>query len=378
MQDHTLETGVLVIGLDVGDVRTHVLALDSATAEIVEDGKLATTRAAMHRRFQGAARARIVLEAGTHSRWLTEQLASYGHEVLVANPRRVQLIAQSNRKNDRLDALMLARLGRSDPQLLSPITHRGAAAQQDLAVLRARDALVEVRTKLVNHVRTTVKCHGGRVPKCDAATFHKVARTHLPPALEATLTPVLTHLEALTASIREYDRTIERTVAERYPETARVTQVAGIGSLTGLAFVLTLERPSRFRRCRAVGPYLGLVPRLRDSGGTEPGLGITKAGNGYLRRLLVNAAQYILGPFGPDTDLRRWGLRLAEHGGKHGKKRAVIAVARKLAVLLLRLWETGEPYEPLRQAHATERAQARAARATEAAGRATAPASVTR
>jgi len=124
---------------------------------------------------------------------------------------------------------------------------------------------------------------------------------------------------------------------------------------------VTLENPERFVKSRDVGPYLGLVPKQEDSGESQPQLGISKAGDTMVRRLLVGSAQYILGPFGPDTDLRRYGLRLCERGGKNAKKRAAVAVARKLAVLLHRLWVTGEVYEPLRHGMSATIVQAAAA-----------------
>ena len=124
-------------------------------------------------------------------------------------------------------------------------------------------------------------------------------------------------------------------------------QVKGVGPITALAYVLTLENPELFAKSREVGPYLGLVPKQEDSGESQPQLGISKTGDTMVRKLLVGSAQYILGPFGPDTDLRRYGLRLCERGGKNAKKRAAVAVARKLAVLLHRLWVSGEVYEPL-------------------------------
>jgi len=114
------------------------------------------------------------------------------------------------------------------------------------------------------------------------------------------------------------------------------------------SYVLTLDDPKRFRRSRDVGGFLGLRPKQRDSGQSQPQLRITKEGDPYLRKLLVQGAHYILGWRGPDTDLRRWGLKLAARGGKNAKKRAVVAVARKLAVLLHRIWVSGENYEPLR------------------------------
>lgn len=157
-------------------------------------------------------------------------------------------------------------------------------------------------------------------------------------------------IAVLGKEVGRYDRQVETLAATRHPETTALRQVPGVGALTALSYVLTLEDPARFPKSRAVGSYLGLRPKQRDSGESTPALRISKRGDAHLRRLLVGSAHYILGPFGPDTDLRRWGLTLAARGGTNAKKRAVVAVARKLAVLLHRLWVTGEVYEPLRLA----------------------------
>ncbi len=119
--------------------------------------------------------------------------------------------------------------------------------------------------------------------------------------------------------------------------------------MTALSFVLVLEDSGRIENSRSVGPFLGLTPKRDQSGQTDKQLRITKAGNAYLRRLLVQCAQYILGEFGPDCDLRRFGLKLAERGGKNAKRRAVVAVARKLAVVMHHLWKVGGDYDPLHQ-----------------------------
>ena len=269
---------------------------------------------------------------------------------LVANARRVRLIAQSDSKSDRADAETLARLGRLDPALLKPIRHRGVEAQLDLSLIRARDALVQARTQLVNHVRGAVKSVGGRLPKCSTESFPTKVRGEIPEALRPALGPVLELIAAITKELSRYDRQVETLAATRYPETAALRQVPGVGALTALSYVLTLEDPARFPKSRAVGSYLGLRPRQHDSGASAPQLRITKSGDAHLRRLLVGSAHYVLGPFGPDSDLRRWGMTLAARGGKNAKKRAVVAVARKLAVLLHRLWVTGATYEPLRLA----------------------------
>ena len=249
-----------------------------------------------------------------------------------------------------MDAEYLARIGRLDPSLLSPLHHRSAETQADLAVLRGRASLVKTRSALINFVRGVVKSAGGRIPSCDTHQFARRAGLHVPDELAPAVSPVIAVIAELDSRIRAYDTSIEHMAQERYPETQLLRQVAGVGPITATTFVLTVEDPSRFPRRRSVGSYLGLRPRRSDSGTLQPQLHITKAGDEGLRALLAGSAQYILGHFGPDTDLRRWGLHLAERGGKNAKKRAVVAVARKLSVLLLRLWTTGEVYEPLRNA----------------------------
>ena len=216
-----------------------------------------------------------------------------------------------------------------------------------MALLRSRDALVGARTKLVNHVRGAVKSFGARLPKCTAEGFHNRVAEHLPQELVPALGPVLETIASLTEHIREYDRRLESIAKEIYPETNLLRQVRGVGVLSALAFVLTLEDPSRFAKSREVGAYLGLVPATDQSGGSDPEKHISKHGNKTMRKLLVSSAHYILGPFGEDCDLRRHGEKIASRGGKNAKKRAVVAVARKLSVLLHRLWVTAEVYDPL-------------------------------
>jgi len=336
----------LTVGLDVSDIYTSLCTLDEE-GNVAEEGRVRTTTPGLERWLHGLAPCRMVLEVGTHSPWMSRLLAGFGHEVIVANARQVRLIAESDRKRDRTDAEVLARLGRLDPALLRPIQHRGPEAQQDLALLRARDTLVRTRTGLINHLRGAVKAAGGRLPACSASSFHRKAEPDLPSALRHALLPILAIIADLTARIREYDQVVERALDERYPVGRVFQQVVGVGPLTALAYVLVIEDPGRFQKSREVGPYLGMVPRQSQSGERAPQLRITKAGDALLRRLLVQSAHYILGPFGPDTDLRRWGLRLAGTGSSRAKRRAVVAVARKLAVLLHRLWVTGEVYHPL-------------------------------
>jgi len=341
-QDSTIVTGV-----DIGDRYCHICVLDG-DAEVIEETRVKTKPEAIERYFSGKERMRVALEVGTHSPWISSLIADQGHEVLVANARKLRMIYENDQKDDRTDAEMLARVARMDPKLLSPIQHRGEEARASLAVIRSRDILVQGRTKLVNHVRGSVKAFGARMPSCSTGSFGKHVG-EIPENLAAALTPVMNTIQELTGRIREYDRRIEQAAKEEIPETAALRQVGGVGALTSLAFVLILENPGRFKNGRVVGSYVGLCPRRDQSGDANPQLRIAKTGNPYLRRLLVGSAHYILGPFGPDSDLRRWGLKLAERGGKNAKKRAAVAVARKLSVLLFRLWQTGEVYEPLRR-----------------------------
>lgn len=342
------ESRASTVGLDLGD-RTSAVCILSKAGEVLETGVVRTTREALELRFKSADPVRIVLEAGPQSPWTSRLLESLGHDVIVANPHRVRLIAESRRKDDRTDAETLVRLGRVDPSLLAPITHRSERCQQDLSLLRSRDALLSSRTHLISHSRGVVKAATGeRLPACGSTVFHSKALASVPEALVGGLGPVMAAIGTLTQCVRGIDRQVDRLIAERYPEALLLQQVGGVGPLTSLAFVLTLGDPARFTSSRAVGAYCGLTPGRRQSGSRDPQLRITKAGDGYLRRLLVQSAHYILGHFGPDCDLRRWGLAHAASGGKNGKRRAVAAVARKLAVLLHRLWLTGEVYRPLR------------------------------
>ncbi|PYU24547.1 MAG: IS110 family transposase [Acidobacteria bacterium] len=323
----------------------------NASGEVIGEHKLPTTPQGIDEVFGRIPRSRIALETGTHSPWVSRQLGRLGHEVIVAHARNVRLIGDSSRKDDRFDSWTLARLARIDPGLLGPVQHRSAQAQIHLTVMRARVGLVRARTALVNTARGLTKSYGERLPKCGTQKMNREMAQGLSQELREALDPLLGEIESLNERIAEYDRRIEQIAKEVYPQVALLKQVKGVGTLIALAYVLTLDDPHRFRRSRDAGCFVGLRPGRRDSGMSQPQLHITKEGDVYLRTLLVQGAHYILGPFGEDSDLRRWGLKLAERGGKNAKKRAVVAVARKLAVLLHKLWVSGEVYEPLRNNH---------------------------
>jgi transposase len=351
----------LTVGVDLGD-RWSQYCILGLEGETLAEGQLRTTQEDIREFFQALTVARVVMEVGTHSAWIQDVITEWGHEVLVANPRLMEGSKRRKRKSDRIDARKLARLGRVDPQSLYPIRHRSREVRQDLVVLRARDALVSVRTELINTARGLVKSMGTRLPRCSSPSFADKVKDAIPDEVREALLPLVQLTETVNDCIARYDQKIEELGQKKYGHTTLLRQVKGVGPITSLAYVLTLEDPQRFASSREVGPYLGLVPKQEDSGDSQPQLGISKAGDRMLRRLLVGSSQYMLGAFGPDTDLRRYGLRLCERGGKNAKKRAVVAVARKLAVLLHHLWVTGDVYEPLHHPGAeTRTAQATAA-----------------
>lgn len=333
------------LGLDLGDRKHHVCVLN-AQGEILHEGSLPNTRPALAQLLADYPRATVALEAGTHSPWISRFLTEQGACVIVANPRKLHAISRHERKCDRRDAQMLARLARVDPALLAPIAHGSAQAQHDLLGLKLRDALVRTRTSLINTVRFTLKSLGYPVRNPSSESFHKRVVEDVPAVCLPVIQPLLAVLEKISGEIKQLERALVQRSQTDYPVTQQLQQIPGVGPLTALCFTLKIGDPQRFGRSRDVGAYLGLCPRRDQSGGTDKQLRISKCGDGLLRRLLVNAAHYVLGPFGPACALRDYGRRLLGQGSMREKKRAVVAVARKLAVLLVSLWKHGTAYEP--------------------------------
>ena len=331
------------LGLDLGDRQHHVCVLDAA-GQIIREASLPNTRPALAQLLTEFPHSTVALEAGTHSPWISRYLTDLGATVLVANPRKLHAISRNERKCDRRDAQLLARLARVDPALLHPIQHGSAQAQHDLLGLKLRDALVRTRVNLINAVRFTLKSLGHPVRNPSSESFHKTV--DIPAECRPVVQPLLTVLAHVTEQIKGMERDLVQRSKKDYPATQRLQQITGVGPLTALCFVLKIGDPQRFSRGRDVGAYLGLCPRRDQSGGTDKQLRISKCGDGLLRRLLVSAAHYVLGPFGPPCALREHGQRLTGTGSAREKKRAVVAVARKLAVLLLSLWKYGTDYEP--------------------------------
>lgn len=338
---------ITYVGMDCGDKRHHVCVLDGE-GEVIGRQVVRNSARDVQEALAEYPASLVAIEVGTHSRWLQRVIEEAGHKVLVANPRKLKAISSSDQKTDRNDAEMLARLARFDPKMLSPVVHRSPKRQMDLMILKSRDIVVTLRTSLINHVRGMLKSEGFRAPSSSADAFARKAAPSIPDGLKPALGPILDQIAQMTELIREYERKMAK-LAEQYPEVEGFRQVGGVGLVLGLAYPLILEDPARFRKSRMVGAFVGLTPKQDQSGDIDKELRISKHGDAFLRRLLVSSAQYILGPLNKeDSALRRFGLRLAQGGGKRAKKRAVVAVARKLAVLLHRLWVTGEVYDPMR------------------------------
>jgi transposase len=344
------DTTKLTIGIDLGDKYSHICILNSDST-IHQQCAIRTIKSHFQSFFTPYSGATVALEAGTHSSWTSHMLDALGLTVYVAHPSKVRAIWKTDFKDDERDAIMLAQIAQFNPKMLHPITHRSHDTQMDLAVIKARDALIRTRTGLINHIRGTIKQFGLRIQSCSAPAFAKqfnLQIDEIPEMLIPAFLPLVKFIDELSEQIRSYDKQIARLCQTKYPETEALRQIKGVGPVTALAFVLFIESPERFPDHRRVGAFLGLVPRRDQSGSVDKQLRITKAGNPYLRRLLVGCVHYIMGPNGPESDLKIFGEKLCERGGKNAKKRAVVAVARKLSVLMLALWSTGEVYEPLR------------------------------
>jgi transposase len=335
------------LGVDLGD-KKHYICVTDKHGMILKEFTIANDRAALRKLCADYPNAAVALEVGTHSPWISRFLAAGGMRVTVANARKLRAIYQNERKCDQLDARMLAKLLRADPDLLKPIQHGSEQAQKDLVAIKVRDSLVRQRTSIVATVRGVLKSMGLRIPTCSSESFHLKANAFLAqyPELEPAITPALISIESLSSQIKLYDKAIELSARENHPQALKFQQIPSIGPITSMAFVLHIEDPKRFKDPRDVGAYLGLVPRRDQSGDTDKQLPISKVGNRYLRQLLVQCAQYLLGHFGPECALREQGLKLAEKGGKAAKKKAVIAIARKLAVMMVAMWQKGGDYKP--------------------------------
>ena len=347
MKHFTQHTSQLTIGLDLGDKLSEVCVLDSEH-RIIKRGSLPTDPKTFEEFFGSYPGATAVFEVGSQSRWVQPLVRKAGlGKVITADPRQIKLITQSTKKTDRRDAFILARAGQGMPELLCPVEHRSEEAHADLSVMRTREMLVAQRTDLVNRIRGMVKASGHKQPSCTAAYFFSQAKPQIPTHLHQAAAPLLAVLKVIHEQLLEIKRSAKQMVKEKYPVVDLLMTIPSVGLVTALTFVLTIEHSHRIRGTRNVGAYLGLTPRRKESGSARPQLGITKAGDTHLRRLLVLCAHHLLSR-GKDCRLKRWGLEICKRGGSNAKKRAVVATARKLSIHMLAIWKSGETYDLMR------------------------------
>jgi transposase len=333
-------------GLDIACKRTYQYTVDPA-GNCVSEGYIPTTHTALTQLLLGPPR-RVVIEACGSTRWIKQHCEELGHEVIVANPRKLHLISKNEHKNDARDARLLAEVGQLQPHLLYPVRLRGDDCQRVRVLMAARRQLVDQRVASVNFVRAQLRTLGIKSPRCSTRTFAKRIREFIPEDLRVALEPILEQTQALSGQIDHYDTLVEKLGETEFAGAQVVRQIPGVGAVLSLAYVTTLESPEHFKRSRDVGAWVGLTPKQCQTGDKDPQMRISKCGDAELRRLLVSAATWILGPFGPDCDLRRFGERIRARGDQTSRSKARIAVARKLAGVMHKLWKTGEVYEPLR------------------------------
>lgn len=342
---------VSVIGMDMGDKNHKAVGL-SEDGEVVDRAEVPCTPEDVRVYLERHPGALLAIETGTHCRWVSRVGLDLGHEALVGNARKLRMIWDSSRKNDWRDAEMLAKVARTDRSLLHPVTLRDDGDQELMRLVKSRDILVKSRTGIVNQIRGFCKSEGVRLPKCSSESLARLEH-EVCPSVRAVTKPLFATLKELAKKIGLYDRMIADGLKRmRGEDAALLDTIAGVGPVTAAAFLAAVGDVSAFGSARDAGPCFGLVPRRDQSGETDKQLRITKEGNGIVRRLLVTSANYIMGPFGKDSDLRRHGMRIAERGGRNARKRAKVAVARKLAVVMLAVLMGRSAYRPLRDAGA--------------------------
>lgn len=329
------------IGIDVSDRTAHVCVMDRSG--ILEEFKLHLDESSIRARvpFFAPDQGVVVFETGPRSAWLKRVFEALGMRVVVADARKLDSISKSPTKTDRNDARRLARLGLADElvghlgpsaeRLLTDTYVRPPADQAIYNLLLARDHIVRRRGDFARLVRSSAKGMGDRI-------VGSVTRENTPECLGAALGPLLDVIEACDKAVGLYDDQLEQ-IAKSHPVARRFLKIPGVGPITSLAFAVVIGDPHRFSNVQDVGAYLGMVVRRDQSGLGDPKLGISKCGNGFMRRLLVQCSTHMLGPRGQPSELREWGLAYVEKHGERSKKKARIAVGRKLAVRMLAIWK---------------------------------------
>ena len=333
------------IGIDIGDKVNFTCILNNK-GEVLVNKEIPNNKAAMKEYFDGIEKASIAIEAGTHSPWIEKLLVAIGHDVFVCNPRELVAVTQNIKKSDKKDPEILAGMLLTGKHLLKQVFHAREDAMRDFLLIKSRRALVKARTILINNSRGVVKTFGERIsPGLTADAFHKYAGETLKKETFEKIEDLVEVIGKATEHILKYEKDIETLIKNKYPAAQLLQSINGVGPLTSLAFVLTIDDPKRFEHSRDVGAFLGLVPRRDQSGDIDKQLPITKAGSKLLRSLLLNCANYILSEKGEDNQIKRFGLKIRGDGTSKSKvNKAKVAVARKLSVIMHQMWISNKPF----------------------------------
>lgn len=350
-----------IIGIDLGDKKHAVVGLDDK-ANIVLKRWVPNKKEdleALFRRNRGAV---FGMETGTHCRWISMLCRECGCEVYVGNAHRLRSIFGNTHKNDMRDAEEIARLLNGDKRHFHPVQLRDAEHQNLVQLVKMREMVMSQRTKSAGAIRGMAKANGVRLPASDADSLHRkladVIDT-LPDNLQLLLRPQIGLLEKLCETIREYDRLIRDYRNEHFRKECDLLEtIPGVGPVNAAAFVAFTGDVRRFRHARDVGPYYGLTAGRDQSSSKDEPKRITKEGNEFVRHLLVNAANLIMQGRCRNTELLQFGLRVWGNRGKVAKRKAKVALARKLAVTMAAMLRSGTPYNGIIEENENENANA--------------------
>ena len=334
-----------VIGIDIGNEGSSVCCLDPSTSEVIGEKRIATTKEGITEYLDEFDQpCQVVMEATTHSPWISELVEELGHEAIVSSPHAISKLFRHKKRTDETDAENLARVCAFDRALLAPIYHRSPQERMDFAIIQARDHLVKTRTKLVNFIRGKARSCGCPIAGVTAKKFSP-AEEQLSPELQETLGPVFEILPQINQGIKDLEKMAAEVSEERYPVTELLRTVPGVGPLASLSYVLTIGSPDRFDSKGAVARYLGLAPKIDRSEKREK-FDDFSTSHKITRQHLIEAANYHLWINPAGSQLKEAGQRLKERRGQYGTGIAQFATARKLAELLYVLWRDGQEYLP--------------------------------
>ena len=320
-------------GIDLSS-KTTALSVINDQDKVLTEREVATDPDRIVRQLQAFRQVLCLVEAAPLAEWCKRSLEARGIECRIIDTRRAQKLFESRKKTDLRDARTLARMARV--QWYNEVHAKSAEARLRRTRLRVRKSLVEMVVSLQNQVRGLLRAHGERVVSPKGPRFAQTIREQVsgqPEVLEL-LEPLLRSWGSTWAELVAVDKALKR-FARGVPEVKRLMGVPGVGPVVGLAFVATIDTPKRFTNASQVGDYVGLAPGIYQSGEVERRGRITKEGDRMLRALLVEAANSILYHYRGTWAWKSWAQRLKE---RKGPAKARVALARRLAGLLWKLW----------------------------------------